>query len=188
MSVEHFGPLTRKTHANQALHSAFAHVEETGGALHLFGLVSDGGVHSSDRHLRALLELAKSQGLAGARVVLHAFLDGRDTRPRSAHGYIEATEKSMQELGVGRVATIIGRYFAMDRDKRWERVQLAYDALTIGRGDSAATTREAIEQAYDRGENDEFVKPTGLVADGGYRVAACRSLVAALLGKVAAGG
>ena len=145
---------------NEALHSAFAHVRETGGALHLFGLVSDGGVHSSDRHLRALLELARSQGLAGERVVLHAFLDGRDTRPRSAHGYIEAAERWMQELGVGRVATVMGRYFAMDRDKRWERVQLAYDALTIGRGAAAATSREAIDQAYERGENDEFVKPT----------------------------
>jgi len=146
--------------ANDALRSAFSHVAESGATLHLFGLVSDGGVHSSDRHLRALLEMAKAEGLTGERVALHVFLDGRDTRPRSAQGYIEATERWMAELGVGRIASVIGRYFAMDRDKRWERVQLAYDALTIGQGAQAATPQDAIAQAYERGENDEFVKPT----------------------------
>lgn len=145
---------------NAALRSAFTHVEETGGTVHLFGLVSDGGVHSSERHLRALLEMAKAEGLSGDQVSLHAFLDGRDTPPRSAQQHVEAAEGWMEELGVGRVATVIGRYFAMDRDKRWERVQLAYDALTIGQGPCAESAQDAIAQAYERGENDEFVKPT----------------------------
>ena len=128
--------------------------------MHLFGLVSDGGVHSSDRHLRALLEMAKAAGLSGEQVALHAFLDGRDTRPRSAQKYIEAVEGWMTEFGVGRVASVIGRYFAMDRDKRWERVQLAYDCLTLGQGHSVESAQAAIAAAYERNENDEFVKPT----------------------------
>ncbi|MGC6487764.1 MAG: 2,3-bisphosphoglycerate-independent phosphoglycerate mutase [Planctomycetota bacterium] len=146
--------------SNEALQSAVAHVRQTGGVLHLFGLVSDGGVHSSDRHLRALLEMAKDAGLSGEQVAVHAFLDGRDTPPRSAQGYLETLEGWTADLGVGRVATVIGRYFAMDRDKRWERVQLAYDALTLGRGLQADSAQAALAQAYERGENDEFVKPT----------------------------
>lgn len=145
---------------NEALRSAFAHVSQSGATLHLFGLVSDGGVHSSDRHLRALLEMAKAEGLTGDRVAVHAFLDGRDTAPRSAQKYIETLEGWMAELGVGRVASVIGRYFAMDRDKRWERVQLAYDVLTLGQGLQADTAQAAIAQAYGRSENDEFVRPT----------------------------
>ncbi|MFK7740845.1 MAG: 2,3-bisphosphoglycerate-independent phosphoglycerate mutase [Planctomycetota bacterium] len=144
---------------NEALLSACKAALANNSTLHLFGLVSDGGVHSSDRHLRVLLEMAKQQGLSGDRVCLHAFLDGRDTSPRSAQGYIETVEGWMRELGVGRIATVIGRYYAMDRDKRWERVQLAYDALSIGRGDAAASAQAAIAAAYERGENDEFVKP-----------------------------
>lgn len=144
---------------NAALRSAIDKAREADATLHLFGLVSDGGVHSSDRHLRALLEMAKAAGLTGDRVCLHAFLDGRDTAPRSAQGYLETVERWMRELGVGRIATVIGRYFAMDRDKRWERVQLAYDALTLGRGDGVESAQAAVAQAYDRGENDEFVKP-----------------------------
>jgi 2,3-bisphosphoglycerate-independent phosphoglycerate mutase len=145
---------------NEALRSAFAHVAATGATVHLLGLVSDGGVHSSDRHLRALLEMAKAEGLTGDRVAVHAFLDGRDTPPRSAQEYIEVLEGWMAELGVGRVASVIGRYFAMDRDQRWERVQLAYDALTLGQGLQAESAQAAIREAYERGENDEFVKPT----------------------------
>ena len=132
---------------NEALRSAFAHVASSGATLHLFGLVSDGGVHSSDRHLRALLEMAKAEGLTGDRVAVHAFLDGRDTAPRSAQKYIEVLQGWMGELGVGRVASVIGRYFAMDRDKRWERVQLAYDALTLGQGLQADSAQAAIAQA-----------------------------------------
>jgi 2,3-bisphosphoglycerate-independent phosphoglycerate mutase len=145
---------------NSALLSAFENAKKSNVTLHLFGLVSDGGVHSSDRHLRALLEMAKQVGLSGDQVALHAFVDGRDTPPRSAQRYIESVEGWMAELGVGRIASVIGRYFAMDRDKRWERVQLAYDALTLGQGQSAESAQAAIANAYKRGENDEFVKPT----------------------------
>jgi 2,3-bisphosphoglycerate-independent phosphoglycerate mutase len=145
---------------NAALRSAAEHAKKTGGTLHLFGLVSDGGVHSSDRHLQALLALAKANGLAGERVALHAFLDGRDTPPRSAHGYVAKVEDWMRELGIGRVASVIGRYWAMDRDKRWERVQRAYDALTLGTGHVAETAAAGIAAAYARNEGDEFVAPT----------------------------
>ncbi|HEX6810347.1 MAG TPA: 2,3-bisphosphoglycerate-independent phosphoglycerate mutase [Planctomycetota bacterium] len=145
---------------NDALRSAVEHGNRGGGALHLFGLVSDGGVHSSDQHLHALLRLCKQQGLTGDRVVLHAFLDGRDTPPRSAQLFVERVEAWMRELGTGRIGTVIGRYWAMDRDKRWDRVQKAYDALTLGRGHVAATAQAAIAAAYARNEGDEFVLPT----------------------------
>lgn len=147
---------------NEALLSAFKVANVSGATVHLFGLVSDGGVHSSERHLRALLEMAKAVGLTGEQVALHAFLDGRDTRPRSAQKYIETVEGWMKELGVGRIASVMGRYFAMDRDKRWERVQLAYDCLTLGQGQRAETAQAAIAAAYERGENDEFVKPAAI--------------------------
>ena len=145
---------------NAALRSAIDHAQRGKGTLHLFGLVSDGGVHSSDQHLLALLRMAKAAGLAGDRVVLHAFLDGRDTPPRSAQTYVQRVLHWMGETGVGRIATVIGRYYAMDRDKRWERVQKAYDALTLGRGHTAATATAAVEAAYARNESDEFVLPT----------------------------
>ncbi|MBL8753938.1 MAG: 2,3-bisphosphoglycerate-independent phosphoglycerate mutase [Planctomycetes bacterium] len=145
---------------NAALQSASAHALRTGGTLHLFGLVSDGGVHSSDQHLRALLQMAKAAGLRGDRVVVHAFLDGRDTPPRSAQPFVARVEDWMRELGTGRIGTVIGRYYAMDRDKRWERVQKAYDALTLGQGHAAATAQAAIAAAYARNEGDEFVLPT----------------------------
>jgi 2,3-bisphosphoglycerate-independent phosphoglycerate mutase len=145
---------------NAALRSAVDHAKRTGGTLHLFGLVSDGGVHSSDQHLKALLELAKANGLAGERVALHAFLDGRDTPPRSAQRYLATVEGWMRELGTGRVATVIGRYYAMDRDKRWERVQRAYDVLTLGTGEVADSAQAGLAAAYARNEGDEFVQPT----------------------------
>jgi len=145
---------------NPALLSAIEHARRSNGALHLFGLVSDGGVHSSDQHLRALLAMCKEQGLVGERVVLHAFLDGRDTAPRSAQGFVEQVENSMRELGTGRIGTVIGRYYAMDRDKRWERVQKAYDAIVLGSGFSAESAQAAIAAAYARNETDEFVLPT----------------------------
>jgi 2,3-bisphosphoglycerate-independent phosphoglycerate mutase len=128
--------------------------------VHLFGLVSDGGVHSSDQHLKALLELCRREGLRGERVVLHAFLDGRDTPPRSAQPHIARVEGWMQELGTGRIGTVVGRYHAMDRDKRWERVQRAFDALVLGAGLAAPTAQQAIADAYARNEGDEFVLPT----------------------------
>ncbi|MBX3464697.1 MAG: 2,3-bisphosphoglycerate-independent phosphoglycerate mutase [Planctomycetes bacterium] len=145
---------------NAALRAAIEHARRGAGTLHLFGLVSDGGVHSSDQHLRALLQMAKDAGLGGDRVVLHAFLDGRDTPPRSAQGYVGRVEGWMHDLGTGRIGTVIGRYYAMDRDKRWERVQRAYDALTLGQGELADSAQGAIAAAYARNEGDEFVLPT----------------------------
>ena len=156
---------------NEALAGSVDHAAKSGGTLHLMGLVSDGGVHSSDQHLDALLRLCKDRGLHGERVVLHAFLDGRDTPPRSAVGYVQAVEKSMAELGVGRVATVCGRYWAMDRDNRWERTSRAYDALVHGKGGQADTAVDAIEASYLADKGDEFVEPVavGSVAKGRIR-------------------
>ena len=127
--------------------------------VHLLGLVSDGGVHSSDRHLRALLELFAEWDVPD--VVLHAFTDGRDTLPTAGAGVVGKVEGWMRELGSGRVGTVVGRYFAMDRDKRWDRVQKAYDLLVHGTGDDHAETGEAaMRAAYEREETDEFVSPT----------------------------
>ena len=158
---------------NAALRSAIDHAVTKRATLHLFGLLSDGGVHSSDQHLRALLQMAAAAGLRGESVVLHAFLDGRDTPPRSAQPYLAKAEQWMAELGCGRVGSVIGRYYAMDRDKRWERVQKAYDALTVGAGLRAETAQAAVAAAYARNEGDEFVLPTivgapdrGRVRDG----------------------
>jgi len=162
---------------NPALLSAIAHAKKGSGQLHLFGLVSDGGVHSSDQHLKALLQMCKQAGLAGDRVQLHAFLDGRDTPPRSAQKYVDAVEGWMRELGTGRIATVIGRYYAMDRDKRWERVQKAYDALTIGAGLTAETAQSAIAQSYARNEGDELVLPTTIGSPDKGRVRAGDSVL-----------
>lgn len=185
---------------NAALTSAIERARQQNSTLHLFGLVSDGGVHSSDQHLKALLEMAKAGGLAGDRVVLHAFLDGRDTPPRSGQRYIAAVEHWMRDLRTGRIGTIVGRYWAMDRDKRWERVQKAYDALTLGQGHVAATAQEALAAAYARDEGDEFVLPTvigsrdqGRVRGGdaviffNFRTDRARQLTDAFVGKDFAG-
>ena len=129
--------------------------------LHLYGLLSDGGVHSHNSHLYALLELCKKQDFKN--VYVHCFLDGRDTPPASGEGYIVELEEKMKELGVGKIASIMGRYYAMDRDKRWERVELAYNALAKGEGLKATSAVDAIEGAYQREEFDEFVKPTVIV-------------------------
>ncbi len=126
--------------------------------LHLYGLLSDGGVHSHNTHLYALLELCKRQDFKN--VYVHCFLDGRDTPPSSGEGYIVELEEKMKEIGVGKIASIMGRYYAMDRDKRWERVELAYNALAKGEGLTATSAVDAIESAYQREEFDEFVKPT----------------------------
>lgn len=126
--------------------------------LHLYGLLSDGGVHSHNTHLYALLELCKRQDFKN--VYVHCFLDGRDTPPASGEGYISELEDKMKEIGVGKIASIMGRYYAMDRDKRWERVELAYNALAKGEGLKANSAIDAIEGAYQREEFDEFVKPT----------------------------
>jgi 2,3-bisphosphoglycerate-independent phosphoglycerate mutase len=143
---------------NPALVGAAEHAKKTSGAtLHLLGLVSDGGVHSHERHLEALLELARRRGVP--RVAVHVFTDGRDTPPRSAANYVERLEKALAASG-GRIATVSGRYYAMDRDGRWDRVARAYEALVGGRGLAAGSADEAIAAAYARGESDEFIPPT----------------------------
>ncbi len=147
---------------NKVLIDAMENVKSHGSSLHLMGLLSDGGVHSHITHLYALLKMAKQQGIK--KVYVHAFLDGRDVPPKSALAYIEQTEKMMKEL-VGEFATISGRYFAMDRDNRWERVQKAYDAMTLGLGVKAKSAIDALKNAYDRGETDEFVTPAVIIKD-----------------------
>ena len=133
--------------------------------LHIMGLLSDGGVHSHNRHLYGLLEFAKRKGFED--VYVHCFLDGRDTPPASAESYIAELEKKMEEKGVGKIASIMGRFYAMDRDKRWERVKKAYDALVNGEGEKAASAVSAIESSYQKEIFDEFVVPTVITtADG----------------------
>lgn len=132
--------------------------------LHLYGLLSDGGVHSHKTHLYALMELAKRQGLKD--VFIHCFFDGRDVPPDSAKGYVEELEAKIKEIGVGRIASVMGRYYAMDRDKRWERVKLAYDAMVMGEGLNAESAGQAVAESYAREEFDEFVKPTVIVENG----------------------
>lgn len=145
-------------------------MDEAGkGKLHFIGLLSDGGVHSHITHLFALLEMAREKGLK--KVYVHAVLDGRDVPPRSALTYFRELEEKFRELGVGKVATVSGRYYTMDRDKRWDRVERAYRCLTDGAGLKSETAEKAVEESYERGENDEFLQPTvvdseGLIEDG----------------------
>src|SRR5262249_18704503 len=142
-----------------ALRGCVDGVRARGATLHLLGLVSDGGVHSSDRHLAALLELARRAGLAREQVVVHAVLDGRDTPPRSGAGFVEALERELARSGVGRIASVVGRYWAMDRDKRWERVQRAYELFVRGTGERHASAVAAVRASYAREVGDEFVEP-----------------------------
>ncbi|CAM3182038.1 2,3-bisphosphoglycerate-independent phosphoglycerate mutase [Filibacter tadaridae] len=142
---------------NEALLRAVEHAKENNSALHVMGLLSDGGVHSHYEHLFALLRLAKLNGIE--KVYVHAFLDGRDVGPQSALHYIEETEAVMKELGVGKFATVSGRYYAMDRDKRWDRVEKAYRAIVDGTAHTAATPTAGVLASYKRGEHDEFVVP-----------------------------
>ncbi len=146
---------------NQVLKESMKKINRAGGSLHLMGLFSDGGVHSHLEHLKALLEMAANRGLS--RVFIHAFLDGRDTPPSSGKQYLEDFQRYLDGLGTGRVATIMGRFYAMDRDQRWERVQPAYETMVGGRGRIAENVSAAIDAAYEAGETDEFVKPTVLV-------------------------
>ncbi len=149
---------------NEALLEACRNAKENDSAIHFMGLLSDGGVHSHNTHLYGLLELAKRQGIK--KVYVHCLLDGRDTPPQSAKGFAEDLEAKMAEIGVGEIATVIGRYYAMDRDNRWDRVEKAYAALTKGIGEKAASGPAGIQASYDRGENDEFVLPTVVEKDG----------------------
>ena len=145
---------------NEQLKYAMENVKRNDSTLHLLGLVSDGGVHSHIKHLYALLEMAKRENVKN--VYVHAILDGRDTPPTSAVDYIKQLEEKMKELGVGKIATISGRYYAMDRDNRWERVKLAYDAMAFGKGQDFKIAQKAIETSYEAQEFDEFVKPVVL--------------------------
>lgn len=149
---------------NPGLMEAINNAKEHNSALHLFGLLSDGGVHSHNTHLYGLLELAKRNGIE--KVYVHAFLDGRDTAPTSGKGFMEELVKKMKEIGVGEVATIIGRYYVMDRDNRWDRVEAAYKAMTKGEGILAESPVQAIADSYAEDVNDEFVKPTVITKNG----------------------
>ena len=153
---------------NLAFKSAVEHVKKNNSALHLLGLVGSGGVHSSLEHLLALLKFAKDENLS--RVFLHLFTDGRDSPPTSAQTYLAKIETEMRKIKIGKIATLCGRYFAMDRDYHWERTQKAYELIVSGRGNQAISTAEAIKQAYQNGKTDEFVEPVvidknGLIGD-----------------------
>ena len=149
---------------NKALKAAVEHCKKEDSALHFMGLVSSGGVHSHIEHIYGLLELAKRAGLK--KVYLHAFLDGRDTPPDSGKSFLLAVEKKMQELHVGEIATISGRYYAMDRDKNYDRVEKAYRAMVDGTGEKASSVEEAIDASYAKKVYDEFVLPTVIEKDG----------------------
>ena len=133
-------------------------------AVHIMGLLSDGGVHSHIDHLKALIKMAKEKGVE--KVYVHAFTDGRDTDPQSGLGYAQEIEQYMSEVGVGKFATVNGRYYAMDRDKRWERVEVAYKAMVYGEGETANSASEAIKASYEKGATDEFIVPTVIVENG----------------------
>ena len=143
---------------NEALLKAMNNAKENGKALHLMGLLSDGGVHSHNAHLYALLEMAKRMGLE--KVFVHCFMDGRDVPPSSGKDYVAELLKKLEEIGVGQVATVMGRYYAMDRDNRWERVEKAYAAMVYGEGEQADCPLCAMQNSYDKEVTDEFVIPT----------------------------
>jgi len=147
--------------ANDTLCSAVDKAVENDKAVHIMGLMSPGGVHSHEEHILAMAKLAEQKGCN--RVYIHAFLDGRDTPPRSAENSLAMFERHFQQTGNGKVASIVGRYYAMDRDNRWDRVEAAYNLLTLGEAEFTATSAvEGLQQAYGRDENDEFVKPTAI--------------------------
>lgn len=149
---------------NEALLKGMKNVKDNGSALHLYGLLSDGGVHSHITHLYGLLEMAKREGID--KVYVHCFLDGRDTAPTSGKGFVEELETKMAELGVGEIATINGRYYAMDRDNRWDRVEKAYRAMTEGAGETADSAKAAMEATYAKDVTDEFVVPVVIQKNG----------------------
>jgi len=156
---------TGSFYTNHTLTNAVEQAVNSNKAIHIIGLLSPGGVHSHEEHIQAFAKLAVEQG--ADKVYLHAFLDGRDTAPKSAAASIEAMEKEFGDLGKGRIASIIGRYYAMDRDHRWPRVQAAYDLITQGKGlHTASSALEGLEQAYQRDETDEVVGATAIAATG----------------------
>src|SRR4051812_11773230 len=157
---------------NPAINEAVENTLKNGGNLHLFGLVSDAGVHALLEHLYGCLELCRRRGLSGSRVNLHAFTDGRDTPPNSGIKYIQQIEAKMRELGVGQVATVIGRYYAMDRDNRWPRVQLAYNAIALGEGAKFTSAEHAVTHYYENPtepnmNGDEFITPSVITQPDG---------------------
>lgn len=149
---------------NEALLKAIENCKENHSDLHLFGLLSDGGVHSHNTHLYGLLELAKREGMQN--VYVHCFMDGRDTAPASGKGFVQDLVNEMEKIGVGQIATISGRYYAMDRDNRWDREEKAYLALTQGIGEKASDPVAAMQASYDKDVTDEFVLPTVIEKDG----------------------
>ena len=152
---------------NEVLAGAMRHAKKKGAKLHLMGLVSDGGVHTADRHYFALIEMARRLGVPSDALFFHALMDGRDTPPTSGRGHLAALEDKLAAEGVGRVATICGRYYMMDRDKRWERVEKGFRALRFGEGHAFTEADAAIRDAYDRGETDEFITPIKIVDSSG---------------------
>lgn len=153
--------------SNETFLAAIEHVQKNGSRLHLMGLASNGNVHASEGHYFALLDLAARHGLFGDKVVIHAFTDGRDTAPQSGEGFMGRLLEQMVKTGAGCVGSVIGRYYAMDRDKRWPRVQQAYECLTQGKGHVAPDAMSAIKAAYERGETDEFIGATAVQAPNG---------------------
>lgn len=149
---------------NEALLHGIENVKKNNSDLHLFGLLSDGGVHSHNTHLYGLLELAKKEGIEN--VYVHCFLDGRDTAPTSGKGFVEELENKMAEIGVGKIASISGRYYVMDRDNRWDRVEKAYNVLTKGEGEKADSAAAAMEASYAKDITDEFFVPTAITKNG----------------------
>ncbi len=149
---------------NEALLKAVNNCKANNSALHAFGLLSDGGVHSHNTHLYGLLELAKREGLD--KVYVHCFLDGRDTPPQSAKGFVADLQAEMDKIGVGKIASVSGRYYAMDRDNNYDRVEKAYDAMTKGIGNSADNAVDGVQASYDAGVNDEFVVPFVIKENG----------------------
>ena len=158
---------------NKALLDAVENCKKNNSALHLFGLLSTGGVHSHLTHVFALLKLAKDNGLE--KVYLHAFLDGRDTPPTSGKGFLDEVEAKMKEIGVGKIATISGRYYAMDRDKNWDRLEKAYNAIVAGEGNKASSADECMDKSYGEGVNDEFVVPTVIEENGAPVATVCEN-------------
>ncbi len=150
---------------NKVLLQAIENCKKNNSDLHLWGLLSDGGVHSHNSHLYGLLEMAKKNGLEN--VYVHAFLDGRDTPPASGKDYVQQLEDKMKEIGVGKIASLSGRYYAMDRDNNWDRVKLAYDSLVTGEGVKATDAVKAVEDSYANDKTDEFVLPTVITDENG---------------------
>lgn len=160
---------------NEAIVASFTHASKNGRALHLLGLLSDGGVHSHQDHLYGLLRAAKEFGLE--RVYIHAFMDGRDTPPTSGIDYVAKLEQKIREIGIGKIASVSGRYYAMDRDKRWERQRKNFDAIVVGKAEGGTNTSavEAVRASYNAGTNDEFVMPTVIVDEKGNPVGLIKS-------------